>query len=76
MKVKRYTEAVKLYTNSFYLLDLYLQNEGEGENVSCIHIRVVWPVFETIREGIFELVEFGGSGLYSALKGFNLCMKN
>ena len=76
MKVKRYTEAVKLYTNSIYRLGLYLQNEGEEENASCIHIRVVWPVFEIVREDIFELVEFVGSGLYSALKGFNLCMKN
>ena len=38
--------------------------------------QTVWPVFEIVREGISELVEFVGSVIYSAPKGFNLCIKN
>ena len=30
----------------------------------------VWPVLEIVREGMSELVEFVGSVLYSAPKGF------
>ena len=41
-----------------------------GKNVSCIHIHVVWPVFEIVLEGISELVELVVSVLYSAPKGF------
>jgi len=40
IKVKHYTKAVKLHTNSIYLLGLYLQNEDEDRNVFCIHIHV------------------------------------
>ena len=39
IKVKHYTKAVKLLTNSVYP-GLYLQNEGEGKNVSYFHIHV------------------------------------
>ena len=36
----------------------------------------VWPVREIVLEGIYWLVEFVGSVLYSAPKGFNLSIKN
>ena len=38
-KVKHYTEAVKLHKKSIYR-GLYLHNEGEGKNISCIHVHV------------------------------------
>ena len=69
-------KQVQLY--SARLCCIYWRYTGDQGwcNDGRTRFQTVWPVFEIVREGISELVEFVGSVIYSAPKGFNFCIKN
>ena len=48
----------------------YTEKQGWRNGGSWSRFPTLWPVFEIVLEGISELLEFVGSLLYSAPRGF------